>query len=373
MRVAILINTFYLHKGMDFVAEQQALELVESGHDVTIFTFDYNHLVKGVTIETLNWPKIMLFNLIYRLIYPFDIYKNLRFSKKLKSYDVLICHFYPMTFLAYFTKKRYPSIKYIYYNHGISDAKSTPLLVKIFTESIRFWTNTTISNSDFIISISHYLQNSLINKNSVKKVIFNKICVKKFNYQNSNIDEKLLKINNKKGPIFLYVGVLAHYKGIQLLIESYIKTIGKYPEAKLLLVGNESYGFNLKNYSLYSSKNIHHLNSINDNELGFLYSICDVYVSASTWEGFNLPIVEAQLLGKPVVAFDIGPHKEVVNKNITGILVEPFNTTKFADAMIEVYNNRQIMGEHAKKWAFKFSTENHESESISKFIDEWVK
>jgi glycosyltransferase involved in cell wall biosynthesis len=35
-------------------------------------------------------------------------------------------------------------------------------------------------------------------------------------------------------------------------------------------------------------------------------------ISVSLWEGFNLPIAELQYLGKPVLAFDLAAHPEVV-------------------------------------------------------------
>jgi len=51
------------------------------------------------------------------------------------------------------------------------------------------------------------------------------------------------------------------------------------------------------------------------------------------WESYNLPIMEAQLCGKPVVAFEIGPHREVISNN--GILVEEGNIEKFSAACVK--------------------------------------
>ena len=62
MKIAILVNTFHKGKGMDYVAEQQAKELVGKGHEVTIFTFDYDHKLEYVEMERLNWPKYGIFN-----------------------------------------------------------------------------------------------------------------------------------------------------------------------------------------------------------------------------------------------------------------------------------------------------------------------
>jgi glycosyltransferase involved in cell wall biosynthesis len=49
-----------------------------------------------------------------------------------------------------------------------------------------------------------------------------------------------------------------------------------------------------------------------DDALHSLIKAVDVGVSVSLWEGFNLPIAEMQWSGKPVVAFDVGAHPEVV-------------------------------------------------------------
>jgi len=49
-----------------------------------------------------------------------------------------------------------------------------------------------------------------------------------------------------------------------------------------------------------------------DAELQVIMTEVDLGVSVSLWEGFNLPIAEMQWLGKPVLAFNIGAHPEVV-------------------------------------------------------------
>ncbi len=53
-----------------------------------------------------------------------------------------------------------------------------------------------------------------------------------------------------------------------------------------------------------------HLNGTYDERSEFLKRL-DVFVSPSMWEGFNLPLVEAQMSGTLSIAFDIGAHPEV--------------------------------------------------------------
>ncbi len=51
------------------------------------------------------------------------------------------------------------------------------------------------------------------------------------------------------------------------------------------------------------------------------------------WEGFDIPIVEANACGKPAVAFRIGSHPEVLEK---GMLVEGGNVREFAAAVVKI-------------------------------------
>ena len=74
-----------------------------------------------------------------------------------------------------------------------------------------------------------------------------------------------------------------------------------------------------------------------DEELPYYYGACDLYVTASLWEGFDMPAVEAQLCGKKVVAFDIGSHPEVVKK---GKLVREGDVKGFAEAVVKVLGEK---------------------------------
>ena len=53
-----------------------------------------------------------------------------------------------------------------------------------------------------------------------------------------------------------------------------------------------------------------HLNLSEDEKAEYLRSL-DIFVSMSLWEGFNLPVVEAQTLGTLSLALDVGAHPEV--------------------------------------------------------------
>ena len=58
------------------------------------------------------------------------------------------------------------------------------------------------------------------------------------------------------------------------------------------------------------------------NQIRSLYSACDVWVTASRSEGFNLPAMEAMACRTPVVATRAGWPEEAVKSGSNGILVD---------------------------------------------------
>jgi glycosyltransferase involved in cell wall biosynthesis len=66
------------------------------------------------------------------------------------------------------------------------------------------------------------------------------------------------------------------------------------------------------------------------------YMLADIVVSASIEpEGFGRIAVEAQAMGKPVIATDHGGPRETVLPGETGWLVPPGDTQALADALDE--------------------------------------
>jgi glycosyltransferase involved in cell wall biosynthesis len=67
-----------------------------------------------------------------------------------------------------------------------------------------------------------------------------------------------------------------------------------------------------------------------------LLSAADAFVFSSAWEGLPNAVMEAMASGLPVVATDVGGVSEMVQSNISGIIVDPADSEGMAHAMIEV-------------------------------------
>lgn len=96
---------------------------------------------------------------------------------------------------------------------------------------------------------------------------------------------------------------------------------------------------------------------IDEEDKAAVYSLAQALLFVSTYEGFGLPILEAMACGTPVIASSVASMPEVVAD--AGILVDPFDPEKIADAMerltyADVYEDcRQKGFDRVKEFSWK--------------------
>lgn len=123
--------------------------------------------------------------------------------------------------------------------------------------------------------------------------------------------------NDPDTPFFLSVAQHRKNKNLDLIIRAYAHlTQGKYLKnsTKLILVGSS--GPETENlHSIIDTLNlkdqVYFLSSLKDEELYWLYQHCDVYLTASSNEGFCLPLAEALSLSCKVVCSDLPIFREI--------------------------------------------------------------
>ena len=332
MKIAILTPTFNYYSGIDRVVQLQAEDYAKKGNKVTVIALEAGIKPKNYEIISLGMPKNPALQRLYRLFFFLDN-KKMSYYKKLKDYDKIISHFYPMNWLAYKAKKYY-KIRYAYFNHGIN---TTGLLnniwQKLYMALFSFFTNITLKNVDEVYSVSKYLKDDLKKASNLdSKVVYNVIDKKRFN-KKAKGNKIIKKYSLKNKNVLLYVGRIAPHKGIDLLLESFKIIKNAIPNAKLIIAGKPTFNSYFSKLRKLADKDVIFTGFVEDNEIPGYYAACNAYVTASLWEGFNLTAAEAQACGKKVVAFNIGSHPEIV-KN--GILVKKGNIKQFADAVIKI-------------------------------------
>jgi GT2 family glycosyltransferase len=97
----------------------------------------------------------------------------------------------------------------------------------------------------------------------------------------------------------------AHYKGVELY-EAFRRALDGIP-ADFVLLGRGTDADKRR----YEGRGFRVIRDASNAELRQAYAACDLYVSFSRWEGFDLPLVEAQAMGRPAFALDTACHREV--------------------------------------------------------------
>jgi len=131
---------------------------------------------------------------------------------------------------------------------------------------------------------------------------------------------------NQEKPVLLHIG-LAPNKNLERLAEAieglscHLSIVGKLDEghiAKLQQHGIE-----------YSS-----VFNISDDEMFAQYQACDILVFASTYEGFGMPIVEANAVGRPVLTSNISSMPDVAGG--AACLVDPFDPASIRSGLLKI-------------------------------------
>ncbi len=189
-----------------------------------------------------------------------------------------------------------------------------------------FWLKIPIFKSKLIIAISKKTKNEVIKFVKLKtklKVI--DLCV------NSKFKTIISKKKNIK-PEILIIGT-SENKNIERVINS-LKNLN----INLSIVGILSR--NQKNLLKKNKINFKNHIGISLRHLINKYKKCDFLVFASIYEGFGLPILEAQKVGRPVITSNIQPMKYVAGNG--ALLVNPKNVHSIRYAIKKLINNYKL-------------------------------
>ena len=254
--------------------------------------------------------------------------------------------------------------------HGTYNFKSN---LKKFYNSIMLRAKLTIAGSNFIFQHINENYSEYLKKEKKLRVIFRGINVDYYNSKNISVlkQEKLKQewdLSSNKFTILL-PGRLTYWKGQEKFIESLNILVEDYniSNFQAIILGSDQgrtvYTKKLNNlvqrYSLNKKvKFISHCK-----EMPLAYSLSDVVISASIEpEAFGRVSVEAQSMGKPIIASNIGGSKETIINKKTGFLYkydDPRELAKILNTVIQLSSDdlKFIGTEGRKNVTKKFDVE----------------
>ncbi len=184
------------------------------------------------------------------------------------------------------------------------------------------------------------------------KIVPDGVDLKQFETKTAlNLKKKYSK--NKK--IVLYIGGLHESKGLQYVVRA-IKDL----DVKFLIFGVD------RGYEKKLRKLVHELGLdekvvfggfVDESSKAKIYSIADVFVLFSEWEGFGLVLIEAMASGKPAIVSDRGALPFLVKNGKNGLIVKYPDIEKLKlslESLLKDDVKRKKIGKEAKKFSKKF-------------------
>ena len=135
-------------------------------------------------------------------------------------------------------------------------------------------------------------------------------------------------------PLFLSVGRLEAYKGFGDVLTALASIERSLPPTwGWVIVGQGPERDALEGRVSSLAGRVHLLGRAGERLLHALYASADVFVHATRYEGSSLVTLEAMAHGLPVIATRAGGIPDKVVDGVTGVLVDPGDTTALAAAL----------------------------------------
>lgn len=162
----------------------------------------------------------------------------------------------------------------------------------------------------------------------------------------------LLKFKPRKNPVSdgtVIIGTIKALEekyGIDILIKAFIIVKNKHPnlDLKLIIVGGGKDELRLRNLavSLKGETSITFLGRRDHILVPQILQSFDVFAALSRWESFGVSVVEALATGLAVVVSNAGGLPEVVENEISGIVVPKNNVIQSAESLERLILDKQL-------------------------------
>ncbi|REE22602.1 rhamnosyl/mannosyltransferase [Paraburkholderia sp. BL27I4N3] len=255
-----------------------------------------------------------------------------RFRELSEEADILHLHFpWPMADIAYLAAHaRKPTV--VTYH---ADIRRQPRLLAMYRPLMHRF----LGGVDRIVATSpQYAATSEVLKLFPKKVEVVPLGLTSAYYPVP--DDALMRSWSERigGPFFLFVGVFRYYKGLPVLIEA-IRQTG-YP---LVLVGDGPLTDEIRALvAQCGASNVHFAGRVSEVDKVALIRLSRALVmpSPDRAEAFGISLLEAAMMGKPMITCEIGTGTSFVNADgETGLVVAPDNPGELAQAMHELWED----------------------------------
>lgn len=176
-----------------------------------------------------------------------------------------------------------------------------------------------------------------------------------------------------KGPYLLYIGALDPRKGIEEIVDAYERIAAKY-DISLVIVGKEEIQFSETLLRLKKQEENHRViftGYVTDAEKRALYSMAEIFLFPTHYEGFGIPVLEAMACGCPVITTNVSSLPEVAGE--AACYITPKAPEMLEEAISRILDSAALREEMRKKGTencarFSWDRTAEETEKIYEYV-----
>ncbi len=155
--------------------------------------------------------------------------------------------------------------------------------------------------------------------------------------------------DTRREPILLLVGRDCLRKGLPVILKALGRINQRFPEARLVVIGDEFWHTRLWAKLLSRGLPVEFLPGMPFKKVVGWYNRSSVLVLPSYIESFGLTILEAMAAGLPVVASAVGGITEQIVSGENGFLIRPGDSQDLAEKVIRVLEDKDLREGFVKK------------------------
>jgi glycosyltransferase involved in cell wall biosynthesis len=319
MDISFILSSLRLSGGVRIII-QYANRLTNRGHHISLIV--PSGTIDNQLSQEIN-PEIMIINAKSSLVDTPNIFKLLRLcwemAKSVPQSDVIIATHTPTTAVSLIAAKLLNKGKIIWYYMDYQEMFDGRPVEKWLLRNALKWHDYAITLSEACVQELHSFSSG--------RVINIGLGLDVINTYHPIQGAKIIYHEDPKNKVIFFLGDSRPRKGMADFLAAAEKVFASETSLVLWIASKENTIIETNTpYKLFIRPT--------DQELASLYSACDVFVSASWYEGFGLPPLEAMACGAAVVTTDSRGVQEFAEDGINCLVVPPKNPDALAEAIL---------------------------------------
>ena len=286
--------------GLERVVYDLGCALVQQGHDVTLFAPPGSKIDGGTLVETIPSCGVTNVNWVQKEVDAFGVYKDM-----LGDFDII--HDNSWFGMAYMAKcnSKYKDIKICHTHHGHLDWNVDRIVPEIGKPNL--------------IAISEFMKTEYANQKWESRYVYNGIDMSEYPMRDLGKD-------TISDPRLVFVGRISKFKMPHAAIKAAVESNIPIDIIGGTFVDDPAYVENIKKECENSNGLATlHLDISNAEKVSMVRGASAQLVPSKMGEPFGLIAVEALSCGTPVIAFDDGALKEIVNTKKIGTICKDYD------------------------------------------------